>query len=303
MILGDIRQAGDEYAYRLLDLLSGYDHPIFLEFFDAPPKEFWQRVGRSLPNWTVEISMESHDEKVRRAFGRPYSNAIFEHSIDEALAAGCRRFDLFFMVGLKEQTYSSVMETVEYSRQMLRRYAAGGETRVIPFISPMAPFLDPGSRAFEEPHKHGYKLFARTLEEHRRLLLAPSWKYVLNYETEWMDRHQIVAATYESARRMNLMKGEYGVIDAQKAAATDLRINQAVALMAEIDQIVGQYGGVERRERLMLLKQRVDNANLSTICDKDELELPVKGMRINMIQAAALVAEDWWKGLTRRISD
>jgi hypothetical protein len=55
----------------------------------------------------------------------------------------------------------------------LKQYARDGENRVIPFISPLAPFVDPGSRAFEEPEKHGYKLFARTLEEHRRQLLAP----------------------------------------------------------------------------------------------------------------------------------
>ena len=132
--------------------------------------------------------------------------------------------DLFFMVGLKEQTYESVMGTVEFSRKLLARYAAQGEKRVIPFISPLAPFLDPGSQAFEEPEKHGYRLFCRTLEEHRQALLAPSWKYVLNYETIWMNRDQIVDATYEAGRRMNLIKGEFGVIDPEVAEATDRRI-------------------------------------------------------------------------------
>ena len=33
--------------------------------------------------------------------------------------------------------------------------------------SPMAPFLDVGSMAFDNPEKFGYKLRARTLEEHR----------------------------------------------------------------------------------------------------------------------------------------
>jgi len=83
--------------------------------------------------------------------------------MDEALDAGVQRLDLFFMVGLKMQTYESVMETVEYSRRMLKKMADRGDNRLIPFISPLAPFLDPGSRAFEEPEKHGYNLFARTL--------------------------------------------------------------------------------------------------------------------------------------------
>jgi hypothetical protein len=45
-----------------------------------------------------------------------YSDEAIERSMDYALEAGCKRLDLFFMVGLKEQTYESVMGTVEYSR-------------------------------------------------------------------------------------------------------------------------------------------------------------------------------------------
>jgi B12-binding domain/radical SAM domain protein len=296
-ILGDIRQAGEDYASRFLDAISGYQGPVFLELFDAAPREFFQRVNRSLANWTLEISMESHDEGVRREFGRPYTNAAIERSIDDALEAGCRRLDLFFMTGLKGQTYDSVMGTTDYSRSMLERYARGGETRVIPFISPLAPFLDPGSRAFEEPEKHGYRLFAHTLEEHRRLLLAPSWKYVLNYETQWMNRDQIVAATYEAGRRLNLMKAEFGVIDAAAAEATDRRIAQATHLIAEIDQIVASYQGEERARRVRELKHKVDNSNLSTVCDKRELEVDVRDNRINVVRAATLIAKDWLRGL------
>ncbi len=297
-VLGDIRQPGPDYAERFLDAISGYKKPVFIELFDAASREFFQRVGRALPNFTVEISMESHDERVRRAFGRPYSNADIEASIDYALDAGCQRLDLFFMVGLKEQTYQSVMETVDYSQVMLRKYNAASEHRVIPFISPLAPFVDPGSQAFEQPEKHGYHLFCRTLEEHRQALLAPSWKYVLNYETDWMNRDQIVAATYEAGRRMNLIKGEAGVIAADVAEATDQRIAQATRLMGEIDRIVLTTPNLEERHlRLHELKQRVDNANLSTVCDKSELEIPVGGMRINMLQAASRVVSDWWDDL------
>jgi len=295
-VLGDIRQPGEVYADRFLDAIAGYKKPVFIELFDAASRPFFQKVARALPNFTVEISMESHDEGVRRAFGRPYSNVDIENTIDYALEAGCQRLDLFFMVGLKEQTYQSVMETVDYSQQMLTRYARGGEHRVIPFISPLAPFVDPGSQAFEQPEKHGYRLFCRTLEEHRQALLAPSWKYVLNYETTWMNRDQIVAATYEAGRRMNLIKGEAGVILPEVADATDQRIARATRLMGEIDRIVLTITDPADQHRLLAeLKQRVDNANLSTVCDKSELEIPVGGMRINMLQAATLLVSDWWQ--------
>jgi B12-binding domain/radical SAM domain protein len=299
MVLGDIRQAGDDYANRFLDAISGYKKPIFFELFDAAPKDFYQRVARSIPNFVIEISMESHDEKVRRAFGRPYSNVEIEQSIHDALDAGCQRLDLFFMVGLKEQTYENVMETVDYSKKMLETYSSGGEHRVIPFISPLAPFLDPGSRAFEEPEKHGFKLFARTLEEHRQRLLEPSWKYVLNYETKWMNRDQIVDATYEAGRRMNQIKADNGVISAAKAEATEIRIDRAVALMKEIDTVMLIPDEGDRKQKLNELKHHVDNSNESTVVDKRELEAPIKGMKINFLNAAGVVLQEWWKDATR----
>jgi B12-binding domain/radical SAM domain protein len=298
-VLGDIRQPGKDYADRFLNAIKGYKKPVFIELFDAADKAFFDKVSRSLPNFTVEISMESHDETVRRTFGRPYSDAEIERTIDYALDAGAKRLDLFFMVGLKKQTYQSVMDTVEYSRKMLKRYAADGDTRVIPFISPLAPFVDPGSRAFEEPEKHGYRLFAKTLEEHRQALLAPSWKYVLNYETEWMTRTDIVNATYEAGRRLNLVKGEFGVISQESMMATDERITRAKHLITEIDRIVLKTNPAERRQELNDLKHQVDNANLSTVCDKRELEIPILGARINVLQAAGVVVKDWWRDINR----
>ena len=44
----------------------------------------------------------------------------------------------------------------------------------------------------------------------------------------------------------------------------------------------------------------MDNSNLSTVCDKGELEVPVSGARINVLQAASVVAQGFWKDLTRR---
>lgn len=298
-VLGDIRQSGDEYADRFLDAIAGYKKPVMFEIFNTAPKEYFQKIAKSLPDWTIEISLESHDEKVRRAFGRPYSDVQLERMVEDALDAGTRRLDMFFMVGIKEQTYESVMGSVEFSRKMLAKYDAVGEHRVIPFISPMAPFLDPGSRAFEEPEKHGYKLFAHTLEEHRQALLAPSWKYVLNYETKWMNRDQIVAATYEAGRRLNLIKGEFGVIDSKTVEATDERITRATRLIGEIDRIMLIQDEDDRKLKLSELKHQVDNANLSTVCDKKELEVPMNGWTIDVLQAAQVIIGDWWKDLTR----
>jgi hypothetical protein len=37
---------------------------------------------------------------------------------------------------------------------------------------------------------------------------------------------------------------------------------------------------------------------LSTVCDKRELEIPMRGVRVNVLQAAAVIAKDWLRELT-----
>lgn len=302
MVLGDIRQAGEGYADRFLEAIKGYKKPLYFELFEAWPREFIFRLAKAIPNFVIEISMELHDERIRKAFGRPYSNEEIEQTIADAIEAGCQRLDVFFMVGIREQTYASVMETVEYSRKMLEKYSENGVHHVVPFISPMAPFLDPGSRAFEEPEKFGYKLFARTLEEHRQRLLEPSWKYVLNYETIWMNRDEIVAATYEAGRRLNAMKAEFGVISREKAAMTEARIQQALQLISEIDLLMKIEDEEERHEKVLDLKHRVHASNKSTVCDKRELETPMKGLKISLFGAAWMVITGWVTDIKRALS-
>jgi B12-binding domain/radical SAM domain protein len=285
-ILGDIRQPGEEYADRFLQAIEGYQGPVILELFDAADREFVERISRALPNWTLEISLESHSEEVRKAFGRPYRNADIEATMGYALEAGVQRLDIFFMIGLPKQDYQSVMDTVDYSEYLMRDLDTGQQRRLIPFISPLAPFLDPGSPVFENPKRYGYTFFARSLEEHRQALVQPSWKYVLNYETQWMDRDQIVASTYEAGLRMNRLKAAYGLVEQDQADRTETRILKARQLIAQVDDIMSISDPKRRDKLLHAIKPQVDDANLSTVCDKTELNVPLTGIRLNLPRAA-----------------
>ncbi len=285
-ILGDIRQAGDEYADRFLRAIHGYQGPVIVELFEPADRTFIRRVAEAMPNWTLEISLESHSEKVRSAFGRPYKNAPIEDTMRYALEAGVQRLDVFFMIGLPEQDYQSVMDTVDYCQVLMGDLDTGPRRRLIPFISPLAPFLDPGSPVFENPERYGYHFFARTLEEHRQALVQPSWKYVLNYETRWMNRDQIVASTYEAGLRLNRLKAQYGVVDTAQAARTEERILKARRLIEQVDDIVSIQDPARRAKLLRAIKPQVDDANLSTVCDKAELNVPLTGIKLNLPRAA-----------------
>jgi len=299
-ILGDIRQPGEEYADRFLRAIHGYEGPVIVELFDDADRDFIQRVAAAMPNWTLEVSLESHNEEVRAAFGRPYKNGPIEDTMRYALEAGVQRLDVFFMIGLPKQDSQSVMDTVDYCEYLMRDLDRGPKRRLIPFISPLAPFLDPGSPVFENPEKHGYRFFARTLEEHRNALVQPSWKYVLNYETRWMNRDQIVNSTYEAGLCLNRLKATYGLVDHEQAVRTEARILKARRLIAQVDDIMSIDDAQRRSKLLHAIKPQVDDANLSTVCDKTELNVPLSGIKLNIPRAGWYFAQQTVKRLLPR---
>ena len=287
MIIGDIFQPGEAYAATFLQEVKrrSITNHVAFEFFVPPSREHLKLISESVRNFNVEISPESHDEEVRRAFGRPYDNQALEKMIADAIDFGCKRIDLFFMIGLPKQTYASVLGTVDYCRSLLERYRSYG--RLVPFISPLAPFLDPGCMVFEEPEKYGYRLLYRTVEEHRQALLAPSWKYILNYETEWMTRDDIVYSTYEAGKRLNRLKAEFGLIDQKTAASVEKRIEGAVRMMKEIDRIMNLPDPGEREtglESYLCGREALETYSMSTVCEKRELEWPTRFIRMNFIK-------------------
>lgn len=282
-ILGDLRQPGMDYARRFFRAVQGFDGAAIVEFFYPVDHVYMQELAAALPNFLVEFSPESHDPVVRRASGKGYSNQGIEETIAACLDVGARRFDLFFMIGLSQQTPASALETVDYCRALLTRFDDG---RLIPFTSPLAPFLDPGSRAYEHAAEVGYIRHAETLEDHRQLLLQPTWKHILSYETRWMDRDAIADVTYEAGFRLNRLKREVGLISVEKAEETEARIAEARALMGEIEGLMTRLDPLALERALLALKPRIDAANTSTVCDKAELDVDVGRMPFKVFNLA-----------------
>jgi len=203
------------------------------------------------------------------------------------------------MSGMPGQTPQSVLDTIEYCGHLLRRF--DGDERLKLFISPLAPFLDPGSLAFEKAEQYGYRKLCHTLEDHRRALLAPSWKYVLSYETRWMSRAELVDCTYQAGLRLNRLKAEFGQISPERAQLTEERIQLAIALMKRIDHLVENTESAEWEGWLLPLRDEIEAVNSSTVCEKEELDLPVGGMPVKLVQTVGLLIEDGLEGLFRRM--
>lgn len=270
-LVGDLLQAGAAYADEVLSALHNAQVPnqLVFEFFELPPLEFLRRIDASVAHWSMEISPESHDHAVRRAQeGEPsYDNAQLECVLSEALRLRCSRVDLFFMIGMPLQTYQSVQDTITYCEHLFRT----SDQRLSCFISPMGPFVDPGSRVFQNPESFGYRLFAHSLEEHRRLLLEPSWERILNYETQWMSRSELVDATYDAAERLNELKLKYGRITYRRGRQVASRIAAARELRSRLAEKSQQPDGQVLHARL---NADIAKYSESTICDKRELFWP-----------------------------
>jgi B12-binding domain/radical SAM domain protein len=300
-LLGDIRQAGMDYARRFLRAIQGYQGEVIVEFFSPAPRSFLEEVAAALPNFVMEVSLESHDIEVRRLSGKPYPDRQMEETMQAALDVGAKRLDVFFMIGMPGQDYRSVMETIDYCEHLLREY--DGDRRLWPFISPLAPFLDPGSLAYEQSDKYGYIVRDRTLAAHAQALLAPTWKHVLNYETRWMTRDELAAATYESGLRLNRLKADYGLVSKEEAQETEDRIRRAIGLMAQIDELVAVTPAAELDARLMALKPQIDQANESTVCEKEELDIPMHGMPVRPLGITRIVLQESLAAVKRGISN
>ena len=272
-LVGDIQQPGMDYANNLLSLLKKekLKNELAIEFFTPPSEKLAQEIGKSIDLFNAQISPDSHDPVVRKALGRHYSNEALEKGTSDILKAGAKRMDVFFMIGLSQQDRESVLDTVKYSEKLMS--GASSEENLMSFISPLAPFLDPGTEVFEVPEKYGYKILARSLAEHRALLTNPSWKYVLNYETEWLTRDEIVDVTYDAGLLMNDAKERIGMISQTDAEAVRSRIILAKDAIKRIDEIM-QLDSPEIS--LAALKDELKTLCESTVCDKRELDWSMK---------------------------
>ncbi len=281
-ILSDIRQNGEEQALDFLRLLQRQPvaNTVMFELYKPAPARFIEDISLAAPEFGLDMSPHSHDPEVRRALGLNYSNTELEDTIAAGLRCGAERIEIYFMIGLPRQTRESVEADAAYWEYLLRRF--DGDRRLVIYEGPLAPFLDPGSLAFERPARYGYRLRYRTLAEHRQALLQPSWKHVLNYETKWLSRDDIMDTTYRAIGRLIKLKAKYGQI-ARTLADTQLeRIAQARRLEEKIDAIVA--GG--RLDELQTLKPEMDRLNgFTAVQHRQLLDVPLGLLRLRYLNA------------------
>ena len=282
LLVGDIREGGEQRAHKLLSLIKEHrvKNTLMLEAFNPMSPEFVKELAQAAPGFSLDMSPESHDPEVRQvSLGRSFSNEDMEKMIETALAESASRVEIFFMIGLHKQTKQSVLDTIDYCEYLLKKFKA--DKRLFLFMGHQAPFMAPGSLAFEYPERYGFRLLYKTLEEHRQALTLPSWKYSLNYETEWLSRDEITEVTYEAIARLTKLKAKYGQIS-QALADTQLeRIESAKALEVKIEELMKSG----QADKIAALRPEMDRINGFRAVERLELEIPIGLVRLRYISA------------------
>ena len=271
-VVGDIRQNGTGYSERFLRSVKerGIENHVVIELFNGASAEYFRSLDHAFDGgYTIEFSPDSHDEEVRFALGKGYTNENIEKTVQNAFEGGCMRMDLFYMNGLPFQSYDSAINSARASKKLWG--LVDKKDPLFIYNSPFSPFVDPGSRAFEDPKAWGYKFFARTLEEHRALLDSPSWKLTLSYETELMTRDQIAEASYDAANVLAQCEFEAGRISEERLRNRTGRTEVARSLMHEVDAIMAIKDTAERDTLLWGIKEKGMEMMNSTVCEKDDL--------------------------------
>lgn len=126
------------------------------------------------------------------------------------------------------------MKTVDYCRRLLDRFKG---MQINPILCPMIPFLDPASTFFEYPDKHGYRLFYRTVEEHRQGMERASIINRINYETRWLSRSELVNVGFKAVRRLMDAKAEAGFLPMSWVKEYTAKIDDALDFIGTVHEV------------------------------------------------------------------
>ncbi|HUS65343.1 MAG TPA: cobalamin-dependent protein [Kofleriaceae bacterium] len=206
---------------------------VSYEQFHLTPDDGLRRMVAANPRTSITLSPESHDLRVAKLAGRGvYTNEQLEAWLERALELGIHGVDVWYFIGMPEQDERSVMETVDYATRLIERFGR----RVSPMLCPMIPFLDPASTWFEDPEAHGFRVFHRTAEEHRRAMERASIINRINYETRWLRRSDLIDVGFRAVRALMQAKAQLGSLPRRMVDPYVASIDDALAFIPVVHE-------------------------------------------------------------------
>lgn len=136
---------------------AGLTRPLAVEFYTPPPQQVVSVLEETFPVSTLAISPESASEVLRKAQrGHTYSNDMLEEFIRSVKASEGLSLKCWFMGGIPWDTTDTMKRTAGYISDLYHRIAEATD-RIHLLYTPLAQ-IDPGSPAFTQPQRFGYRL-------------------------------------------------------------------------------------------------------------------------------------------------
>ncbi len=266
----DPRVGGTSYWQDLFQRLSA-ERPAFerlsLDLLVPAGEDYIREVAEIGRNVIFHLCPDTGSDKVRERLGRHYTN----EAIRETMRA-CLKYRIpvtnFFSVGLAGETEREMEETWKLWAELdaLNQEAlAGGEFGDIADAVPiggqvLGPIvLDPGSRAFDEPETHGYRLLYKNLEEYVEGLSQPSWDQWLNYETDLLGKSDILDMIYRSLDFTIDQREYYGFYGGTEAYYERCRLEADKVIVGEMENVARIDDPQERERRAVAMRVNLDD--------------------------------------------
>ena len=249
-LLQDPRMARRRYWSELFSLLKKEDidlERLTMDLFYPAGEEYVREIAGTRKLVTLNISPESGSYEVRRSHGRYYTNDELLKTVDL-----CHRYHIsitvFFMIGLAKESFETIEETWKLWEELSRKDRKALDKGVFKDIEGYVPIagpimghmflLDPGSLAFDNPGRYGYRVFYNNVEEHVRALAMPSWHLRMNYETELLNRDALIDLIYKSSERAIYLREKYQFLDPYDVFVYRLQLNIDKAVREIVDEIM-----------------------------------------------------------------
>lgn len=236
---------------------------ISYEQYFLTPDDVMKEMVRANRRTCITLSPESHDPVVAKLSGRGvYTNEELESWISRALDIGIFQIDIWFFIGMPQQGPDSVLGSLDYCQRLLEKFKG---RRVNPMMCPMIPFLDPASTFFEFPDQHGYRIFHRTVEEHRRGMERASVLNRINYETKWLTRRQFVDVGFRAVRQLMEIKADLGILPRFCVRDYNAKIDDALQFIPVVHEVDCIPDVKERARELDMLGDEIVRRNSTVL--------------------------------------
>ena len=169
------------------------------------------------------------------------------------------------MFGLGTQTEQSLEDTFSVIKRLVEVNEEPGSGPGVRAQYGSMLLLDPGSLAFNDPEKYGYKLIFKNLEDYVRGMSSTSWTDWQSFYTEKLSRRQFLQLPIDFRKKMIDYYHSKGMISDEQKEVEDKKHNINMIIMEELESISKLKNEKEKDNRYWSLYNALKNYNKGEI--------------------------------------